>query len=356
MLSSIVQQVTGGTLYNYLQPRIFKPLGIKEIDWDMNPQGINLGMIGLRLHTEDMAKFGQLFLQKGKWNGKQLVPADWIAEATSNKIDSRGGNEKIPANINDWFQGYCYQMWRGRHNSVRLDGMAGQFVLILPDQDAVVILTANAQNTQRELDLVWEYLLPAVMSGGKLSDDTEAYSVLQKKLSTLSIAPSVAKSEISPLAYRISGKPIVLGENNYGIKEIVFSFNNDFCLVTYNKDSGTQSIKAGPDTWSYSNTYLTSLLSPPRAASLKSRDANYSILQPVIKCAASYSWPDEKTLELTARFVEESVGGEGVIFKFDEKKGDVTVTIERKSARGGSPRGPGFPGAQGPLTGKILNK
>jgi CubicO group peptidase (beta-lactamase class C family) len=109
ILSSIVQQVTGGTLYNYLQPRIFKPLGMKEIDWDLNPQGINLGMIGLRLHTEDMAKFGQMILQKGKWNGKQLVPADWIAEATSMKrslpisttgfrvIVTRCGEEEITA-------------------------------------------------------------------------------------------------------------------------------------------------------------------------------------------------------------------------------------------------------------------
>jgi hypothetical protein len=247
-------------------------------------------------------------------------------------------------------------MWRGRNNSVRLDGMAGQFVLILPDQDAVVILTANAQNTQRELDLVWEYLLPAVQSGSKLPDNTEAYTRLQEKLSSLNITPSVTKSVNSQLASRISGKPIVLGENNYGIKELTLSFNNDFCLVTYNKDSGTQALKAGLDSWSYSNTYLTSLLSLQRAPSSKSRDANYSILQPVIKCAASYSWTDDKTLELTARFVEESVGGEGVIFKFDEKKGDINVTIERKFVRSGSPRGPVFPGAPGPLTGKIPNK
>ena len=356
MLSSIVQQVTGGTLYDYLQPRIFKPLGLKGIDWDLNPQCINLGMIGLRLHTEDMAKFGQMLLQKGKWNGKQLVPADWISEATSNKIDSRGGNERIPAEINDWFQGYCYQMWKGRHNSVRLDGMAGQFIILLPDQDAVVILTANAQNTQREMDLVWEYLLPAIKSGNKLSDDTEAYNGLQKKISSLSIAPSPAKSVTSSMATRISGKSIVFGENNFGIKEMVFSFNGDNCLVTYKKDSGTQSIKAGLDSWSYSNTPLTSLLSAQRPASPKSRDASYSIPQPVIKCAASYSWTDDKTLELTARFVEESVGGEGVIFKFAEKSGNLNVTVERKSARGGSIRGPGFPGGPEPLLGKVINK
>jgi CubicO group peptidase (beta-lactamase class C family) len=355
MLSSIVQQVTGGTLYDYLQPRIFKPLGLKEIDWDLNPQGINLGMIGLRLHTEDLAKFGQLLLQNGKWNGKQLIPAEWVSEATSKKIESRGGNEKNPADINDWFQGYCYQMWRGRHNSVRLDGLGGQFVILLPDQDAVVILTANAQNTQREMDLVWEYLLPAIKSGNQISDDTVTYNELRKKITSLYINPSPTKSGTSPLVSKISGKSIVLGENNYGIKEIVFSFNSDYCLVTYKKDSGTQSIKAGLDSWKYSETYLTSLLSAQRAASPKSRDANYSILQPVIKSAASYSWTDDNTLELTARFVEESIGSEVVFFKFAEKNGNLNVTIERKSLRGASIRGPGFPGAAEPLTGKVIN-
>ena len=356
MLSAIVQQVTGETLFEYLQPRIFKPLGLKGIDWDLSPQGINLGMIGLRLHTEDMAKFGQLLLQNGKWNGKQLVPAEWVSEATSRKIDSRGGNERISADVNDWFQGYCYQMWRGRHNSVRLDGMAGQFVILLPDQDAVVVLTANAQNTQREMDLVWDYLLPAIKSEGQLPEDTDSYNELQKRASSLNINPSATKSVTSSFVPKISGKSIVFGENNYGIKEIKFSFNNDYCLLTYIKDSGTNSLKAGMDSWRYSESSLTSLLSAQRPASPKSRDANYSILQPVIKCAASYSWTDDSSLELTARFVEESISGEGVIFRFAEQQGKINVTVERKAARGasGGGRGPGFPGAPGPLTGIVL--
>ena len=357
MLSSIVQQVTGETLYNYLQPRIFKPLEISGIDWDLNPQGINLGMIGLRLHTEDMAKFGQLLLQKGKWNGKQLIPEAWVAEATSKKIDSRGGNEKIPAEINDWFQGYCYQMWRGRHNSVRLDGMAGQFVLILPDQDAVIILTANAQDTQKELNNVWDYLLPAIKSENALPEDSTAYKAMVAKAASLNIPPSKIKSAASPVAQRISGKTIELSENNFGIKALVLSFTNDYCLVTYKRDSGSQSIKAGLNSWKYSETYLTSLLSAIRPASPKSRDANYSIIQPVIRAAASYCWTDDNTLELTARFVEEATGGEGIIIKFDEKWGNLNASIERKTARGAGMGGPGFSAAAAtPLTGKVIEK
>lgn len=85
----------------------------------------------------------------------------------------------LPVEINDWKQGYCYQMWRGRNNSVRLDGMAGQFVILVPDKDAVIVLTANAQNTQKEMDLVWKYLLPAIKDNNPLASDNETYNILK---------------------------------------------------------------------------------------------------------------------------------------------------------------------------------
>ena len=73
MLSAIVQKLTGQKVLDYLTPRLFEPLNIAVPEWEESPQGINTGGWGLQLKTEDMAKFGQLFLQKGKWNGKQLV-------------------------------------------------------------------------------------------------------------------------------------------------------------------------------------------------------------------------------------------------------------------------------------------
>src|SRR5881394_703976 len=83
MQSAIVQKVTGQTLLDFLQPRLFEPLGIEHPVWDTNFQGISLGGYGLRVRTEDLAKFGQLYLQRGSWNGKQLVPSDWVAMATA---------------------------------------------------------------------------------------------------------------------------------------------------------------------------------------------------------------------------------------------------------------------------------
>ncbi|MDO9579388.1 MAG: serine hydrolase, partial [Bacteroidales bacterium] len=86
MLSAIVQKVTGQKEIDYLTPRLFQPLGILGIDWEVDPKNINTGGWGLRIKTEDMAKFGQLYLQKGKWNNKQLLPSTWVEEATTTKI------------------------------------------------------------------------------------------------------------------------------------------------------------------------------------------------------------------------------------------------------------------------------
>ena len=161
MLSSIVRKTTGENLINYLQPRLFEPLGIEGARWDSNSSGTNFGGWGLFVKTEDMAKLGQLLLQKGNWDGKQLLPEAWIEEATTSKI-LQDPNVDLATSDSDWNQGYCYQIWRCRHNGFRADGMNGQFIVVLPEQQAVVILTANISDMQAELNLVWEYLLPAL--------------------------------------------------------------------------------------------------------------------------------------------------------------------------------------------------
>ena len=161
MLSSIVRKTTGENLIDYLKPRLFEPLGIEGARWDSNPAGTNLGGWGLYVKTEDMAKLGQLLLQKGNWDGKQLLLEAWVEEATTLKI-LQDPNVDLAKSNSDWNQGYCYQMWRCRHNGFRADGMNGQFIVVLPEQQAVVALTANIGNMQAELNLVWEYLLPSL--------------------------------------------------------------------------------------------------------------------------------------------------------------------------------------------------
>lgn len=108
------------------------------------------------------------------------------------------------------------------------------------------------------------------------------------------------------------------------------------------------------DEWKYSTTYLTSLLSAPRAGISKSIDANYRIIQPVIRLAASYTWTDINTLELTARFIEDNLGAEGFICKFGEEGGAISVSLTRKGGRGPG-MGPGAQAVPVVLNGKIGN-
>ena len=160
MVSAIVQKQTGQTVLEYLQPRLFAPLGIEDPRWGTSPQGISLGGYGLNIRTEDIARFGQLYLQKGHWNGKQLMPASWIEMATSKQIDN-GDNPD-----SDWNQGYGFQFWRCRHDCYRGDGAFGQYCIVMPNQDAVIAITSGVKNMQAVLDLVWDKLLPAHGTGG----------------------------------------------------------------------------------------------------------------------------------------------------------------------------------------------
>jgi hypothetical protein len=340
MLSAIIQQVTDQTLFEYLKPRIFDPLSIRGIDWDKNPQGINLGLMGLRLRTEDMAKFGQLLMQYGKWNNKQLIPVEWIKEATSFKIECNDSSRKIPKDINDWSQGYCYQMWRGRNNTVRLDGMGGQFVVLIPDKDAVVVLTANARNTQEELNLVYNYLIPAIKSDKAIPSKPDYYTELQKKQSALYLKPQVSNSSGTEFTTKVSGKEFILEDNDYQIQSVYFAFDNDECRFAIKRDNQISVIKAGSGSWKTVNSKLTSLLAPPGNIRSKSIDANYTVPQASIKVGSSYSWTDSNTLEITARFVEESIGSQTIDCRFSEVNGSIRLTLGPKT----TPSLTGFPG------------
>jgi CubicO group peptidase (beta-lactamase class C family) len=166
MLSAIVQKVSGQKLIDYLTPRLFQPLGITGARWEEDPQGINVGGWGLFVKTEDMAKLGQFILQKGKWNGKQLLPEKWFDAATSKQIESlpagvKKEDVKVKKQDSDWLQGYGYQMWMCRYDAYRADGARGQFIILLPKYDAVIVATADIGDMQAEINLIWKHLLAA---------------------------------------------------------------------------------------------------------------------------------------------------------------------------------------------------
>ena len=170
VLSAIVQKRTGEKLVDYLYPRLFRPLGINNVSWLESHEGINTGGWGLFLKTEDLAKMGLMLLQKGQFNGCQVVPAEWIEAASSAQVpcvpagmnsDDADKFRKV-AKTSDWLQGYGYQMWRSRYNSFRADGANGQYILVIPEKNAVVVTTADIKDMQAELNLIWKHIYPAL--------------------------------------------------------------------------------------------------------------------------------------------------------------------------------------------------
>ena len=180
VLSAAVQKVTGQKVVDYLDSRLWQPLGIEKPFWLESPAGINTGGWGLFLKTEDLAKMGLCILNGGKFNKKQVIPAEWVKEMSANQVPcvNAGMNGRILQEIqanpdhpayknflpenNDWVQGYGYQMWRCRHNAFRADGANGQYIIIIPEKDAVVVTTAHIPNMGQELNLIWDHILPAL--------------------------------------------------------------------------------------------------------------------------------------------------------------------------------------------------
>ena len=186
-LSAIVTKVTGQTCLEYLKPRLFEPLGIDNPQWASSTEGNSIGGSGLKLCTEDIAKLGQLYLQKGKWNGKQLIPQHWIEQATSKQVpNEQESHSKIGV---DWRQGYCFQFWRCTHNAFRGDGAAGQLMVVIPDKGAVIAITADTGNMQGELNAVWDKLFPAFGSEA-LPEDAAGQEKLKQSIARLEAHPA----------------------------------------------------------------------------------------------------------------------------------------------------------------------
>jgi len=170
LLSAAVQKVTGQKVVDYLDTRLWQPLGIEKPYWLESPAGINTGGWGLYLHTEDLAKMGLCILNGGKFDGKQVIPADWVKEMSARQVSCcpAGTNEVLMKERNvdpatsDWLQGYGYQMWRCRHNAFRADGANGQYIIVIPEKDAVIATTAHIGDMQEEINLIWDHILPAL--------------------------------------------------------------------------------------------------------------------------------------------------------------------------------------------------
>ena len=306
LCSAIVQKLTGQKIVDYLTPRLFEPLGIRGMTWETCPRGINTGGWGLSIQTEGLAKFGQLYLKQGEWNGRRILPAKWVGEATTFKIQQPSPEKPTrPQEQNDWLQGYCYQFWRSQHHAFRGDGAFGQFTLVMPEQDAVVIMTGESKDLQGELDLVWKHLLPAMQDKPLAADET-THAKLRQTLSSLALLPPKVQPA-SPTAGRISGRTFKLDANGLDMDSVGFQIGEKSCVFTAQVKEAAHRITHGIESWQHGATQMPG--TPPRIIAGNHPEKNY-------KVAASATWSDEHTLELTWRYIE-TPHHDSVTCKFD---------------------------------------
>ena len=181
VLARMVERVTGRGLPEFLDERLFQPMGVDHAEWDRVASGAAFGFHGLHLTTEAVAAFGELLLRGGRWGERQLVPREWVELGTRRHIETQqieGWSENADA-----LCGYGYQFWMSRHG-YRGDGAFGQFCVIVPAHDLVVVVTGAETEARGVLDLLWECLLPGLDDAGDTRDD----EILAERLRRLSLA------------------------------------------------------------------------------------------------------------------------------------------------------------------------
>jgi CubicO group peptidase (beta-lactamase class C family) len=282
MISAIINKVTGMKTVDYLRPRLFGPLGIENITWDECARGISYGGFGLNVKTEDIAKFGQFLLNRGEWEGKQLLPAHLIDAAAAKHINNREdtkypelddcGDETLSdeAKKSDWAQGYGRQFWRCVPQGVyRGDGAFGQLCVVMPEYDAVLAVTAGTGDMQAELDAVWECLIPA-FADKPLPRDCAAETALAAKLNSLNVGLPAGGYDPDFCGH---SRTYQLTSNSFGFRTIRFEtgLEHDTAYITCN-DGSARTLFIGHGEWIDNNANtsarrgsepLQAKLSPP---------------------------------------------------------------------------------------------
>ena len=247
MLAAIVERKSGEKMMDYLKRKMFDKIGIAKAWTTTSPQGIPCGGWGMNMTTRELARFGQLYLDCGKWNGEHLLSPDWVSLATTRQTWSGWiniGAKKIGEG-SDWEQGYGFQFWRCRHGAYRADGANGQYTVVMPNEDAVVSVHAGLGDMQKELDLIWDNLLPA-MKDAPLPENPAAESALKDRLAKLAIKPVFVGVGFDPAK---NSWAFELKENSRGFKSVRFDLKGGEIICTLVTRAGEQRFPAGAGEW-----------------------------------------------------------------------------------------------------------
>ncbi len=280
-LSAIVQKVTGMTTFEYLKARMFTPMNIRDIGWELSPEGINTGGWGLHIQSEAMAKTGQLLLNKGEWKGQRIISSSWVEEMMKPQV---------------WV--YGYQMWaEGYPGAARADGAGGQYIVVVPDKDMVFVvtqLTTEEGSGAYHKSLIWK-LLPEIKD--EVLPPSKDYELLKKKTAESGL-PMMKGRATSSLSKDYNGRTFSLEDSYLGWKSISFNFGKKHITAHITEAGGNEfDLTFGHDTWEKSiiNTF------PPYPI-VYAKDRFKGIDCPFL-AAGNYAWPEKDRLRLKIYYV-----------------------------------------------------
>lgn len=309
MLSAIIQRVTGKTVLDYLDEKLFSQMNIEKVAWEISPEGFNTGGWGLHIQSESLAKIGQLWLDGGVRNGKQLISKDWIDQMSSKQ--SNGGD-----------YGYGFQTWQCAYpTAVRADGALGQYVIVVPEKDVVIVLTeASFTNGKPQRGLFWNKLLPQMVDE-PLAESAD-YEILKKREQEYQLPTPQGKKSSSQLK-KIIGKSYKIEKSPYEWSEVSFDESDGNLLITITKKDGEKYTQPlGYKEW------LTTEIAGFPPYSLNPIGWKEGLEGPFY-AAGSYAW-DKKALVMKIHYVNWVTALE---FRWEWNKDGATVTISNNYGR-----------------------
>ncbi len=221
VLSAILQETSGMTLEGYTKKNLFDPLGIKDFRWQSDPQGITMGHSGLSLRPREMAKLGYLYLHNGQWNGRQIIPAEWIQVSMTKHMETKG---VMNTGEDD---GYGYYWWMDSLDGYFADGFGGQYLFVMPRLDMIVVFTGGFSDPDFPTPhrLLKTYLLPAAQPTEALAANPQAFDQLKAEITDIQ-NPEKAVAALPEIARQISGREIrITGAAAAGwLEKIRFTF------------------------------------------------------------------------------------------------------------------------------------
>lgn len=238
LLSCIIERKSGKRTMDFLRERLFIPLGITTAWSTVSPSGTACGGWGMNMTTRELAKFGQLYLQRGMWQGKRILSDEWVTLASARQTWS-GAIAVAGEDGSDWHQGYGFKFWRCRHGAYRADGANGQLTIVVPQYDAVISVHAGLSDMQLELNLIWEHLLPALKEG---ITPNAALAAKCAQLAWPTVKGAAGGAEFC-------GKTYEFAPNSQGIKNVKFEAaqNGWKCYLT--TAAGVQEMAVGYGEW-----------------------------------------------------------------------------------------------------------